>query len=526
VDSDAYQKTIRFFISLFTTIMPTNTSNQKLIPRPPIVVVMGHIDHGKSTLLEYIRKTNITDAEAGGITQHVGAYEVSHEDDEGKERKITFIDTPGHEAFGAIRSRGANLADVAILVVSAEEGVKPQTIEALRYIKEESLPYIVAITKIDKPEANVEKVKQSLLENEIYLEGWGGEIPNVAISSKTGEGITELLEVITLLSDLNDQKEDSNAPAEGFIIESHLDKKKGIVATLIITKGTLTIKDIVVAGKTISPVRIMENHKGEGITEATFSTPVRIIGWSEIPAAGLPFKGYDNKKDAEAAISASASDDSSENEKDVHQIRSGANRVVIPLVIKVDVWGSAEALEHELKKIETEKVVFNIIHKGVGDINESDVKAASGSSDSVIAGFNVKIDSRAAAMIDRLKIETSTFDIIYKLTEWLSEMINQRTPTEKVETPKGTAKIMRIFSVVKDRQIIGGKVNDGSLSIGDTVKIVRRENEIGKGTVKELQQQKVKAKEVSSGNEFGAMVESRVVLAAGDHIIPFTITVK
>ncbi|MDP3996446.1 MAG: translation initiation factor IF-2 [bacterium] len=511
--------------------MKENSSQSiALTPRPPIVVIMGHIDHGKSTLLDYIRKANSTAKEAGGITQHVGAYEALHTDKEGKERKITFLDTPGHEAFGKIRSRGAKVADVAVLVVSAEESVKPQTLEALKFIKENDLQYVVAITKIDKPDADVERVKKNLLENEVYLEGWGGEIPNVALSSKTGEGVSDLLEVISLMADIMDLKANPQKPAEGVVVESHLDRRKGITATLIIQDGSLETGQAVLAGNCLSSVRMLEDFQGKSIKKASFSSPVRIIGWSEIPPAGELFKAYDTKKEAEARREEvekineemkSATDKSGASEKVIEETRA-----IIPLIIKADVWSSVEAMEHELEKIKSERVTFQIVSKGVGDINEGDIKSGAGSAETTVVGFNVKIDKRAEALIERLGIKTHTSDIIYKLTEWLGEIVKERTPKISTEEAQGEAKVLKQFGKEKDRQILGGKVTQGVLTVGANVKISRRDFELGKGVIKELQQQKNKTKEVSEGNEFGILVESKIEIMPGDKIIPYIVVEK
>jgi translation initiation factor IF-2 len=259
------------------------------IERPPVVAVMGHIDHGKSTLLDYIRKTNIVETEAGGITQRISAYEVVHKTKEGQEKKITFLDTPGHEAFGAMRARGAKVADIAILVVAADDGVKPQTVDALKTILKAEIPYIVAINKIDKEGANVDRTKVSLAENEIYVEGYGGTISSVPISAKTGEGVSDLLDTVVLAAELEELTGDPSVNAEGVIIEANLDKKKGISATLVVKNGTLKSGQFVVAGSALSPVRLLENYAGKSIPEATFSSPVRIIGWNELPDVGSIF---------------------------------------------------------------------------------------------------------------------------------------------------------------------------------------------------------------------------------------------
>lgn len=313
--------------------------------RSPVVSVMGHIDHGKSTLLDYIRKTNIVAKEAGGITQHIGAYEVVHKNQEGKDKKITFLDTPGHAAFAGIRSRSANVADIAILVVSAEEGVKPQTTEALKYIRSAKLPFIVAITKIDKPEANIEKAKQTLMEQEVYVEGYGGDVPSVPVSSKTGEGIPELLEMILLVAELQGFTADTDKPAEGFVIEAKVDKAKGIIATLIIKNGALEKGMAIVSGESISSVRIMENALGKNIDRAESGSPVRIVGWNTIPVVGTPFSAFKTKKEAEAKL-ALAKEKHTKPKKLTDKVKDVPEGevppTILPIIIKADALGSVD----------------------------------------------------------------------------------------------------------------------------------------------------------------------------------------
>jgi len=279
--------------------MSKQPQEKNIIERPPIIVVMGHIDHGKSTLLDYIRKTNVVEGESGGITQHISAYEVHHKDKNGSDHRITFLDTPGHEAFSAMRARGAVLADIAILIVSAEDGIKAQTMEAYNEIKNSKTPFIVAINKIDKPNANPEKVKNELLEKEIYLEGYGGDIPYVEISAKTGQGIPEILDMMLLIAELEELKADTSVNGQGIVIESNVDPKKGISATLVITDGTLKKGMCISAGESISPVRLIENFLGESVPEATFSSPVRITGFNSVPKVGSKFVACASKKEAE-----------------------------------------------------------------------------------------------------------------------------------------------------------------------------------------------------------------------------------
>jgi translation initiation factor IF-2 len=486
--------------------------------RPPVVAVLGHIDHGKSTLLDYIRKSNITDKEVGGITQNMSAYEVVQNG-----KKLTFLDTPGHEAFQELRSQGARVADIGILVVSAEDGVKPQTIEALKAITSAKLPYIVAINKIDKDGANVERTKQNLLENEIYVEGYGGSIPCVPISAKTGQGVPELLDMINLIAEVEELTADPKAPADGIVLETNRDKQKGISATLIIKNGTLKTGMFVVTGESIAPVRIFEDFQGNNIKEATFSSPVKVIGFDELPEVGTYFQSYESKKDAEQAILAYREEKITGGPK---KQSKHSQDFLIPVVIKATSSGVLEAIEHELKKCETEKTGINVISKSVGDISESDIKLASGNLQTLVIGFNTKIDGSAASLAEKLGIEVKVFDIIYKLSEWISGIVAERTPKVEVEEERGRIKVLKIFSKTKDKQVIGGRVETGAIMTNDEVHIMRRDAEIGVGRVRELQQAKNKTGEVKEGLEFGSMIESKIEIAPGDYLKPIARIVK
>lgn len=492
--------------------------------RPPVVVVMGHIDHGKSTLLDYIRKTSITEKETGGITQHIGAYEAIHKDGEGKEHRITFLDTPGHAAFAGIRSRGASVADVAILVVSAEDGVKPQTLEALACIKKCAIPFIVAINKIDKPNAEVEKTKNNLAENEIYVEGYGGDVPWTAISAKTGEGVNELLDLVLLAANIRGLKSESAKSVSGMIIEVNHDAKRGSSATAIIKEGTLKKSDFVVAEDAYSPLRMMENFRGESLDEAQPGQPVRIIGWHGEPRIGAELSITKIKKEAEKLA-----ENFLAKSKTAPQEKNPEGTAIAPIVIKADVAGSLEAIIHELEKIKEERLKIKVLATGVGEITEGDVKtAATGAiaERAIIIGFNVNIDASAKAAAERLGVQVEFFDIIYKLSEWLETFIAARRPKVTTEEMTGRAKILKIFSKNKDKQIIGGRVEEGILAPGAIVKILRREAEIGRGKIRGLQQQKNAIQEAKKDTEFGALVEAKTEIVAGDRLEAFSLVTK
>lgn len=480
--------------------------------RPPIVVVMGHIDHGKSTLLDYIRKTNVTEGEAGGITQHLSAYEVSHKDAEGAARSITFLDTPGHEAFQGMRSRGAQSADIAILVVSAEDSVKAQTIQAWNTIIECNLPYVVAINKIDRPNANPEKVKLDLAEKGIYLEGYGGDIPCAEISAKTGAGIDHLLELILLVADISELSGNPSLPAEGVVIESHLDTRRGITATLIVRNGTLSRGMFVACGRAVAGTRIMEDFRGKTVESVSLSQPVGIVGWSEMPEVGMPFLSYEKKSDAEAAAKENASS-SGPNLMD-----TASTEKVVPIIIRTDTAGTADAVVSEIKKLEQPSIGWKIISAAVGTVSEADIKAASIDGNVIIVGFNTKMDAPARELNEQAGVTVKFFDIIYKLSEYLAEVLEERRPRVETTVAVGTLKVQKVFLRNKDRQVLGGLVTSGEIALGSEVRIMRGVEEIGRGTLVGLEQNKNKTKSVAQGLQCGGMVETRTEIQEGDII--------
>jgi translation initiation factor IF-2 len=496
--------------------MKPETTQHKNV-RPPVVVIMGHIDHGKSTLLDYIRSTNIVDKEAGGITQHLSAYVVSAQDGEGATRTITFLDTPGHEAFSAMRSRGARSADIAILVVSAEDSVKAQTLEAYKTIQEAGLPYIVAINKIDKPNANPEKVKLDLAEHGIYLEGYGGDIPSALISAKQGTGVAHLLELVLLVADLEGFAGDPAARATGVIIESHLDPRRGISATLIVRNGTLKHGMFITSGSAIAGTRIMEDFRGKAFTEAHLSDPVGIVGWSQMPEVGGEFYAHESKKEAEKAVEELTTLKKDTNTDDAH-----GDIKKVPLIIRTDTRGTADAVLMLARKLEQPTVAWKVLSCDVGSIGESDLKMAAVDPDTVIVGFNTKIDARARELNEQLHIPVQTFDIIYKLSDYLGEVIEERRPRVETLVTAGVLKVQKTFSRTKDRQVVGGLVLSGEINVGNEVRILRREAEIGRGTFVGLEQNKTKTKTVAEGLHCGALVESRIEIAPGDLVEAIT----
>ncbi len=505
-------------------------TNKTATERPPIVVVMGHVDHGKSTLLDYIRKSNVVAGEAGGITQHTSAYEVTHINSDKKKKKITFLDTPGHEAFSLMRSLGTNVADIALLVVAADDGVKAQTTEALNLIQKTKTPYIVVLNKIDLPKANVEKVKQDLAEHNVYLEGYGGDVPFVAVSSKTGEGVCDLLDLILLVAELEELTGTQDACAEGVVVESHHNPKKGNTAVLIIKNGTLAQGSFIVAENSYSPVRRLEDFNGIQIKEAIFSSPVQVIGFNTLPDAGALFTSCQNKKEADALAQTFKKKVEVQTEthtEDNLDYSEEDEVTLVPIVLKADTAGTLKAIEQEIKKGVHEGVQPNIVFSGVGAISESDIQRVSGiGKEAFVVGFNIKIEKEAQRLADQFDVPIHTFDIIYKLTEWMFDELEKRKPKIMVEEMVGKAKIIRVFSIKKNKQIIGGKVLSGKFASGEQIKIVRREHEIGRGSTLELQHNKEKTKEVEKGLEFGAHIEAKQELAPNDVLEIFKIVEK
>ncbi len=484
------------------------------VPRPPIIAVMGHIDHGKSSLLDYIRKANIVAGEAGGITQHVAAYIALHNG-----RPVTFLDTPGHEAFKALRTRGAAAADIAILVVAADEGVMPQTLDALAAITEAKIPYIVAITKIDKNNADIGHTKNSLIEHGIFIEGMGGDIAFALVSSKTGEGIPELLDLVLLSADLAEFTADPAASATGFILESTQDAKRGASATLIIKDGTLTLDGFVVAGDAFAPIRFIEDFRGKRVETAGPSEPVRISGFSKLPTAGSLFSIAKNKKEAELLANEYAKTIMTAPE------RTAAIEGIteLPLIVKADVAGSVDAIAHELKKITHERASIRIVSSGVGSVSETDVKTAYAAG-GVIVAFNVSIDAIASELAERDHIDILSFSIIYELAEKIAGLLVGRVPVIASEKELGRAMVLKSFSSSGKKQVLGARYVSGILAVGNRMKILRREAEIARGSITNLQQARADAKEIKTEGDFGIEIEARENAAYGDEIIAFVVT--
>ncbi len=498
-----------------------SNSTQTESSRPPVIVVMGHIDHGKSTLLDYIRKTNIVDTESGGITQHLSAYQAHITGEDGKERKITFIDTPGHEAFTGMRERGASAADIAVLVVSAEDSVKAQTIEAVRAIKEAGLPYVVAINKIDRPGANPLKVKTDLAEHDVMIEEYGGDVPAVEISAKTGAGIPALLELLAIIGEMKGFSGNPSAPATGLVIESHLDGKRGISATLLVKNGTLEKGMFVLAGTALATTRIMEHVGGKPAETIHMSEPVQIVGFDELPSAGMEFNSYHKKNDA--IEEATSRKQARQKTVAVTPNTQTEETVLIPLIAKSDAAGTLEAVLYEISKLNTPEIGFKIIGSGIGDIGENDAKLAISDKNTVVVGFRSKIDAKTREILEQNSIFHETFDIIYKLSERLTAIRDERKPKVHREIVNGKTKVLKVFSKVRDRQIIGGRVLEGKLEVGNTCSVNRRDNKIASGTIVGLEQGKQRTRDVAEGVECGIQIECKTEIAPGDILESFEV---
>lgn len=481
---------------------------------PPVVVVLGHVDHGKSSLIEKVKEVKITEKESGGITQHIGAYQIEHSfsSAEGKEKKkkITFLDTPGHEAFKAIRSRGARIADIAILVIAAEEGVKPQTKEAISYIKKTGIPLVVAFNKIDKPEANSEKAKRELAKEEIVVESMGGETPSVEVSAKTGKGISELLEIILLLAEMEDFRADLNCGVEGAVIESSLNCKRGPEATLLIKKGILKTGDILATFSTLGKVKILEDFQGKTIEKAFPSMPCIVFGFQGVPKAGEKFRLFEDIEKARHYVEV---EHKKEEEREVVDNQSG--KKILNLILKGDVEGSLEAIEGVLKNLPQEKVTLRILKKATGNINESDIKLAHSSNSKVIC-FRVGIDPIAGKLALRDNVNILKFDVIYDLSQQIRNLMNSILEPEIIREELAEVKVLAIFRTEKNRQIIGGEVIDGRVTPGSSIEVIRDEEIVGKGKVVGLQKDKKKATFAKKGENCGVLYEGNEKVEEGD----------
>lgn len=481
-----------------------------MVSRAPVICVMGHVDHGKTSLLDAIRKTNVTDREAGGITQHIGAYTVQING-----QPITFLDTPGHEAFTAMRMRGANATDIAVLVVAADDGVMPQTVEAINHAKAAGIEIIVAVNKMDKPSANIDRVKQELTEYELIAEDWGGSTVFVPVSAKTGDGIQQLLEMILLTAEVQELKANPNRNARGIVLEAQLDKGCGPVASVLVQKGTLHVGDFVSAGSCSGKVRAMIDDKGRRVKQAGPSVPVEILGLSDVPEAGDVFLAHESDKEAKSYAAAFIEQNKEKKLEETksrmslddlfNQIKEG-NLKELNLIVKADVQGSVEAVKQSLTKLSNEEVVVKCIHGGVGAINESDVTLA-GASNAIIIGFNVRPDATAKAIAETEGVDIRLYKVIYQAIEDVEAAMKGMLDPVFEEKVIGHAEVRQIFKASAIGNIAGSYVLDGVFTRGCKVRISREGEQIFEGNLASLKRFKDDVKEVKAGFECGLVFE-------------------
>ncbi len=498
-------------VDVIEELLKEEEENQEdMVTRPPVICVMGHVDHGKTSLLDAIRKTNVTGLEAGGITQHIGAYTVNVND-----RIITFLDTPGHEAFTAMRMRGANATDIAVLVVAADDGVMPQTVEAINHAKAAGIEIIVAVNKIDKPNANIDRVKQEMAEYELIPEDWGGSTVFAPVSAKTGEGIPELLDMILLTADILELKANPDRRARGLVIEAQLDKGRGPVATVLVQKGTLKVGDFISAGASHGKVRAMIDDKGKRVKEAGPSTPVEILGLSDVPNAGEVFLSHDDDKTAKSYAETFIAQNKEKKLEETkmkmslddlfNQIKEGDLKE-LPLIVKADVQGSVEAVKQSLMKLSNEEVVVKCIHGGVGAINESDVTLAA-TSNAIIIGFNVRPDAVAKATAEREGVDIRLYRVIYQAIEDIEAAMKGMLAPVYEEKVIGHAEVRQLFRASAVGNIAGSYVLDGVFERGCKVRISREGKQIFEGNLASLKRFKDDVKEVKAGYECGLVFE-------------------
>lgn len=501
----------------------TEDNEAELIERPSVVTIMGHVDHGKTTLLDSIRNTKVTAGEAGGITQHIGAYQV---EENGK--KITFLDTPGHAAFTTMRARGAKITDITILVVAADDGVMPQTIEAINHAKAAEVPIIVAVNKMDKESANPDRVMQELTEYGLVPEAWGGDTIFVPLSALKGEGIDNLLEMILLVGEVEEYKANPNRKAIGTVIEAQLDKGRGSVATLLVQNGTLRIGDPIVVGTTFGRVRAMVNDLGRRVKEAGPSTPVEITGLNDVPHAGDRFVVFEDEKTArqvgearsQLAIQASRSEKTRVSLDNLFEHMKQGEMKDINLIVKADVQGSVEALAAALQKIEVEGINVKIIHTGVGAINESDITLAA-ASNAIVIGFNVRPDNNAKRAAEAEEVDVRLHRIIYKVIEEIEAAMKGMLDPEFEEKITGQAEVRQTFKVSKVGTIAGSYVTDGKIARGSGIRVIRNGIVVFEGEIDALKRFKDDAKEVSQGYECGITIKNFNDVKEGDVIEAF-----
>jgi len=478
--------------------------------RPPVVVIMGHVDHGKTSLLDYIRKTRVAARESGGITQHIGAYQVEKDG-----KAITFIDTPGHEAFSAMRARGARVADIAVVVIAADDGVMPQTKEALKHVQEAGIPFIVAFNKVDKADADVTRVKTQLLESGITLEGFGGDVPNVEVSAVSGAGIDDLLEMITLIAELAELKADASIAPSAVVIESLMDAKRGSVGTVIVREGTLRVGDIIASPSAWARVRIMEDFHGTKLKEATPGTPAVVLGFSAVPRVGDTLVTVANQKDAEAMVTPPD-----------HEVREVAavtqDQRSVNIIVKADAQGTLEAVLDILNQLQNEEVLLRVLYSATGEITDSDIRQA-GDSSALLVGFRTRLSAIAKTVARTSNVHVVTFDTIYDLAEGVRKAAVEHLEPMVTEGVVGELKILKVFRTESGRMIVGGRVIGGTIKGGASVRVMREageegKQEQGKGKLTQVRQGQKVVEQAGEGTEIGVQFSGPVRIEEGDII--------
>ena len=509
-----------------TLIKKEFTISDAAVSRPPVVAVMGHVDHGKTSLLDAIRESNVVAKEAGGITQHISAYQIKH-----GERMVTFLDTPGHEAFAALREHGASLTDVVIIVVAADDGIKPQTLEAIRFARKAGVKIVVAINKIDKEGANSALVKQQLAEQELLIEEWGGDTVVVEVSAKTKQGIDKLIDMVLLVADVEDLRADNDVPGQGLVIESHMEQGRGAIATALVQQGTLHKNDFIVAGSTYAKVRVLEATDGKTILKAGPSTPVQIIGFKSLPQVGDSFAVVKNERSAKelsagAKVGHATSLDMTSTE--LTRIMNRRTEVSeLNVILRADVQGSLTSLIDSIKSLDTEEVSVRIVGSGVGAITENDVRMAA-TSDAVVYGFQVDVANSVKNYARQQGVTLRMYRIIYELLDDVRNDLGALLAPEVIETDLGRLVVKGVFKITKTEVICGGEVTKGKLQAPARARIVRDGKELAEVEIINLKQGPQETKEVQQGEMCGLSFksESRVEVQEGDHIEVFTREIK
>jgi translation initiation factor IF-2 len=503
-------------------LKPAEDDEEDMEPRAPVVTILGHVDHGKTTLLDAIRNTNVVDKEVGGITQHIGAYQVENDG-----VKLTFLDTPGHEAFTAMRARGAQATDVAILVVAADDGVMPQTTEAVDHAKAAGVPIVVAINKMDRPDADPDRVKRQLSEQGLLPEDWGGDTIMIPVSAKSKEGISELLENLMVVTEVQELRANPNRPASGVVVEAQLDKSKGPLATVLVQKGTLRVGDNVVVGDTWGRVKAMILDTGRRTKEALPSTPVEILGLTQLPSAGDPFLVTEDERSAKALMETRLRRKESQQagslsmEEVSTRIQSGEMKE-LPIILKCDVSGSIEAVKAVISKSSSEIAQVRILHAAAGTVTESDILLASASS-AIVMGFNTRIEPGARALAEQSRVQIRLYDIIYQLAEDVEKAVQGLLTPEDREVQDGNVEVRAVFSVGRRDKIAGCQVMDGFVGRNSQVRIMRGKELVFTGGVSSLKRFKDDAREVTAGFECGLTVEGFTDFEEGDLLEVFHI---